>query len=216
MAIGNKKMTKPNTREKIAKLLKPLAHKKQINIALAGGSGSGKSTIAKFLQESLDCPSIIVTLDKFFKEASQLPQYYSNFHQGYQADYNQPNSLKLPDMLEHIQTISGYKIAIFDGHFALYYAELRQLMDIKIFINCSIDKMLERRTNRNLKNNYGGSKENIFYYNQECVKPSYFKYILASKKYADIIINNNPDKTQTRNEVIRHLAKQICNPNNIV
>ncbi len=203
-----------SSKNKITKLLAAIPHKPQINIAIAGGSGSGKSTIANLLKDAVGSNTKIFSLDKFFKNADMLPKYYSNYHQSYQADYNQPSSLKLSKMFEFCQNVSGYDIAIFDGHFALYYPQLRQLMDIKIFVDCKITTMLKRRTIRNLANNYGGNKENIFYYNQECVKPSYQQYILPTKKYADIIINNNSNNTQIRDQVIKQLAQQIKSNSN--
>lgn len=202
------------SKTKIDKLLASIPQKLQINIAIAGGSGSGKSSIAKLLKDVASSNTKIFSLDKFFKDTNKLPKYYSNYHQSYQADYNQPSSLKLAKMLKFCQNVSGYDIAIFDGHFALYYPQLRQLMDIKIFIDCKLDTLLKRRSLRNLKNNYGGSKENIFYYNQECVKPSYQQYILPSKKYADIIINNNSNNTKLRDQAITQLAKQIYSKTN--
>jgi len=87
-----------NSLKTLEDLIKSLEQKSQINIAIAGGSGSGKTTIANILKNSFSCKIALVSLDKFFKEPSKLPKYYSKFHQCYQADYNQPDSLKQTEM----------------------------------------------------------------------------------------------------------------------
>lgn len=189
--------------------LEPNPHHPQINIAVAGGSGSGKTTFSNKLINYLESKNIIVSLDQFFKEKSQLPKYYSKHYQKYFPDFNNPASFKITELLEYCQNISNYNFVIFDGHFALYYPELRKLMDIMVFVDADISRQLKRRTKRNLKRAYGGTKENIFNYNQECVLPAYNKYIKPSKQFANIIIDNNKESESELDKTAKLFANSL-------
>ena len=200
-------------RNEIAQLiqlgLEPSPPNPQLNIAVAGGSGSGKTTFTKYLSEQLVGKVAIVSLDAFFKKPSKLPRYYSNHHKDYRPDYNHPKSFKLNKMVEYCQNIFGYDYVIFDGHFAIYYASLRRLMGLKIFIELDIDKQLERRSKRNLAKAYGGTKEEIYHYNQECVLPAYNRYIKPSKQFANIVLSNNHGAGDELIEAAKYIAQEL-------
>jgi len=180
----------------------------QTNIAVAGGSGSGKTTFTKYLDSHLHGKVTIVSLDEFFKEPNKLPKYFSNYHKDFRPDYNNPKSLKLKEMLEYCQNISGYDFVIFDGHFALYYPGIRELMGLKIFIELEIGKQLERRSKRNLAKAYGGTKEEIYHYNLDCVLPGYNNFIKPSKQFADIVINNDGASIEL-DKTAKYIAEEL-------
>ncbi len=136
----------------------------------------------------------IISLDRFFKPVEQMPKYYSSLHQDYRPDFNTPESLFVDEMIVFCRQQFNKDVIIYDGHFALYFSDMRALMDIKCYVDTSIEEMLERRTRRNLSVGYGGSKEEIRFYNQECVLPGYYQYIQPTRKFADIIISNERSK----------------------
>ncbi|MEC9378575.1 MAG: hypothetical protein VX528_06375 [Candidatus Latescibacterota bacterium] len=76
-------------------------------------------------------------------------------------------------MVQTCSTPGDADVVILDGHLALYYDELRAVMDIACFVDARIDDMLSRRTQRNMAADYGGGLETILHYNRECVVPGY-------------------------------------------
>lgn len=190
--------------------MKPKKKNDLIRIAIAGGSGSGKSAIAEKIKKKLKkIPVEIVKLDRFFKPVSKLPKYRSKYLQKYCSDFNRPKSFKVKEMISSCKKMKGSKVIIFDGHFALYFPKLRKLFDIKCFVDAKIPEMLFRRTKRNLANKYGGSREVILNYNKECVIPRFKKYILPTRKYADIIIPNFKSSKERRDKIIDSICRKI-------
>lgn len=181
-----------------------------LRIAIAGGTGAGKSTVCELIREGLlPCVASIIRLDKFFKPVEELPKYYSSYHQNYQPDFNTPESLLVERMVAGCQDGALTGIVIFDGHLALHYPEMRDLMDIKCFVNVDLPEMLERRTARNLAAGYGGDRENILAYNRECVAPRHEAFIQPTQAFADIVIPNNLADVPERDALITVLCKKI-------
>lgn len=114
-------------------------------------------------------------------------------------------------MVAFCRDIEGPDVLIFDGHFCLYYPEMRELMDLKCFVTVDVEAMLVRRTQRNLANNYGGTRENILHYNRECVVPSYEKHIYPTHRHADILIPNEEGGERDRDRAIDRICKAIHN-----
>ena len=182
----------------------------QVTMAIAGGSGSGKSTIAVAIAEGLQPLRVeVVGLDRFFKERADLPRYFSKQDNEYHADYNRPDSLRVDDMVVACSKPTEADVVIFDGHMALCYPRMRRLFDVSCFVEVEIEGMLVRRTERNLGANYGGDRETILHYNRECVVPGYERYILPSKKHADIVIPNTCSSLAARDEMIATLCQGI-------
>ena len=198
-----------NIRNTIKKLLdQRTSH--QIVLGIAGGSGAGKSTVAKYIvQQMLNYKIECLCLDQFFYPETEIPTYYSNYLKKEQPNFNRPDAMNFIKMVNHCREITGYDLVILEGHFALHQKEMRDLMDIKCFVDVEIQEILSRRTIRNLSINYGGDKETIENYNKECVEPTYKKYILPTKSYADILITNPTDVLPDENIVINLICEEI-------
>ena len=98
----------------------------QVNVGIAGGSGSGKSTIAQRIKEELPNGAVeIIGMDRFFKPVAELPPYWSAFHQEQRRDFNRPDSFRVDRMFAECAAVAGFDVVIFDGHFTLYFSELR-------------------------------------------------------------------------------------------
>jgi uridine kinase len=111
-------------------------------IGVAGGSGSGKTTIAQRLRDSiLPLPAEIIGLDRFFKPIDQMPRYFSAHHAEHRPDFNTPQSLRVDEMLAFARQVAGQGIVILDGHFALYFPQMRELMHIKVFVDIGLAAM---------------------------------------------------------------------------
>jgi uridine kinase len=202
--------TSNTLRVNLATLLRGKTPGSQIIIGLAGGSGSGKSTVAAKIKAGLPGRAVeIFALDRFFKPEDEMPKYWSDYHNCARPHYNHPDSLKVDEMVAFCQHISGFDVVLLDGHFCLYYPAMRRLMDVKCFVDVDLDEMLERRTARNLAEGYGGGAENIWHYNRECVGPEYIRYLLPTRAYADVVIPNQGYKAAERDTILGALCEAI-------
>lgn len=191
-------------------LLRQRKRPDQVRIGVAGGTGSGKSTVCDLMSKALHpCPTTVIVLDRFFKPVDRLPKYYSSYHRNWQPDFNTPDSLMVERMVTYCQSVAVDGVIIFDGHFALYYDEMRELMDIKCFVAVDVPEMLERRTMRNLSAGYGGDRENILAYNRECVVPRHREFIQPTQSFADLVIPNNRAEAPERDALIGLLCRKI-------
>lgn len=195
---------------RLDELLRRRKNPQCLRIGIGGGSGSGKSTLCALIrQHLLPLTAEVTTLDRFFKPADQLPRYYSTYLGSPQPDYNAPDSLMLAGMVAHCRQYPAAAVHILDGHFSLYYLEMRELMDLRIFVAADLERMLERRTARNLATGYGGDRAHILAYNRECVVPGYVGYIEPSRRFADLEIPNNQADTAVRDALIAALCASI-------
>ena len=199
-----------HVKQTMAALLRHKTPGSQIIIGLAGGSGSGKTSVAEKIQAGLPGRAVeLIGLDRFFKPEEEMPRYWSDYHQAEQPHYNHPDSLRVDEMVAFCRQISGFDVVLLDGHFCLYYPSMRRLMDVRCFVDVDLDEMFERRTQRNLAGGYGGSAENIWHYNRECVGPEYIRYLLPTRANADIVIPNQSGREAERDAILQALCEVI-------
>ena len=183
---------------------------KQLFIGIGGGTGSGKTTMARKLAAGLRPLAVhLIRQDKFFKPIAELPTYYSDFHQKPCPDFNRPDSVRIGALLAACSAVSGYDVGILEGILVLYYAELRALMDICCYVETPLAEMLIRRTIRNHSVGYGGTLEEIGYYNVECVTPQHRRYNWPTKRFADVVIPNGLGDEALRDKVIAKLVGMV-------
>lgn len=189
---------------------------KSILIGIAGASGSGKTSVADRVVESLGSDkAAIIQEDWYYKDLSDVP-----FEQRMGRNFDHPDALDHDLLAEHLlqlsngQTIShpiyDYKLhtrsketeavephvlIILEGILILSDARLRQLMDLRVFIDTAADICLIRRLKRDMAERGRGVDSVIRQYT-ETVRPMYLRFIEPTKQYADILIS--ADGTDTK------------------
>ncbi|MBQ0081155.1 MAG: uridine kinase [Alistipes sp.] len=177
-------------------------------IGVAGGTGSGKSTLVKKLQEAFkDDDVATICHDYYYKAHNDL-----SYEERTKLNYDHPAAFDTQMMVEHIKALkSGVpincpvysfkdhnrteetimikpsRVIIIDGILIYENKELRDLMDIKVYVDTDADVRLSRRILRDVKDR-GRTMESVINQYLSTVKPMHEEFVEPSKKYADVII----------------------------
>ncbi|MBE5033194.1 uridine kinase [Gallalistipes aquisgranensis] len=177
-------------------------------IGVAGGTGSGKSTLVRRLQEAF-AEDEVVTLchDYYYKGYKNL-----TYEERTRLNYDHPQSFDTEMMVEHIRTLKDgvpierpvysfvehnrleetvrvmpSKVLIIDGILIFENKQLRDLMDMKVYVDTDADLRLARRLLRDVRER-GRTMESVVEQYINTVKPMHEEFVEPSKKYADVII----------------------------
>ncbi len=182
--------------------------KKPVIIGIAGGTGSGKSTITKELIKLIDKEDVtIIEQDSYYKDQSNLP-----FEERVKTNYDHPfafdNELlvqQLKDLIDgksiekpvydfsihnrtkETKTVEPKDVIILEGILILAEKEIRDLLDIKVFVDTDADVRIIRRILRDMKDR-GRSLDSVILQYMRTVRPAHIQFVEPSKRYADIII----------------------------
>ena len=178
-------------------------------VGVAGASASGKTTVCEHIRKSIKSVACI-PLDSFYKglEVGEDPKTYNFDHPnafGIQEclqavktlKSGQPVRIPIYDFVKHCRKaetrlVEPADIIIIEGILVLYWSELRDLMDLKIYMLTDPDTCLIRRTLRDTKER-GRTYQEVFDQYVKFVKPSYKEFVKETRQYADIILPNNTD-----------------------
>ena len=184
---------------------------KPIIIAVAGGSASGKTTVIKEIYDALEGKDIaIIKHDDYYKDQSHLTPAERKL-----TNYDHPASLEnellisqLKDLIagksikkpiydfviqtrsDKYEIVEPQKVIILDGILILEDERIRELADIKIFVECDEDIRLIRRIRRDMVER-GRDFDHIIEQYLTTVKPMYHHFVSKTKRYADLIIPND-------------------------
>ena len=177
-------------------------------IGVAGGSGSGKTTVVRRIVESLG-PDAVTVLDhdRYYRDRNEL-----RFEERAALNYDHPDALETDLMVRHVEALkSGGAIEvprydfsrharladrehvtprralIVEGILVFTDAALRALMDIKVFVDTDSDTRFIRRLTRDVAER-GRTMESVIEQYQSTVKPMHLEFVEPSKRYADVII----------------------------
>ena len=176
-------------------------------IGIAGGSGSGKTTLMKNLIEKFGPQVTVLSHDNYYKRHDELtyeercllnydePAAFDTSLMVYQLDQlRHGQSIECPvyDFTVHNRSnetirIDPERVIIVEGILIFENQQLRDLMDIKIFVDTDADIRICRRMKRDV-NKRGRSIESVIAQYQQTVKPMHEKYVEPSKKYADLVV----------------------------
>ncbi len=179
-----------------------------ILIGISGGTGSGKSTVTKEIFKEIAEDSItIIEQDSYYKEQSHL-----SFEDRVKTNYDHPDAFDNELLKEHLSDLLIGKaiekpiydfenhnrksetikvepkdIIILEGILILYEKEIRDLLDIKIFVDTDSDVRVIRRILRDIKDR-GRTLDSVILQYMSTVRPAHLQFIEPTKRYADIII----------------------------
>ena len=181
---------------------------KMLIIGIAGGTGSGKTTVVKKLMEQIPKGEVaVLSQDSYYKDNSHLP-----LEERQKINFDHPNSIEFDLLRKHIVqlkkgksieepiysyltctrqdetiTVEPKDVIIVEGILILTDKELRDLFDIKIFVYADDDDRLGRVINRDILER-GRSVDKVLVRYSKSVKPMHLQFIEPSKSFADIII----------------------------
>ncbi|KAI8983947.1 uridine kinase [Mycotypha africana] len=200
-------------------------------IGIAGGSASGKTSVAERILKNLNVPwVIIISMDSFYNILS--PENSKLAHQN-RFDFDHPSafdhdllfetltklregkSVNVPiynfsthSREEKTTTIYGANVIIFEGIFALYDKRIRDMMDVKIFVDTDPDIQLARRLQRDILMR-GRDVTGVLDQYTRFVKPSFDNYVRPTMKFADVIIPRGLENAIAIDLMTKHIQSQL-------
>jgi len=183
-------------------------HPDPLVIGIAGGSGSGKTTVAQEILDRVGAERIaFLQHDSYYKDLSGLPPRLRA-----ELNFDHPNSLETELLTEHIMslregrevevpiydfsihsrtsqtfTVTPHRVILVEGILIFVDAPLRKLFDIKIFVDTDADLRFIRRLQRDISER-GRTTDSVIKQYQATVRPMHLEFVEPSKRYADVII----------------------------
>lgn len=199
-----------------------------IIIGIAGGTGSGKSTLADNIKKEFKNNISMLSHDYYYKNNSHLP-----FEERVKLNYDHPEAFDTDLLIEHLQKLKNgekierptysfidhlreeetyevvpKKVIIVEGILIFENKALRDMMDIKIFVDASADIRFIRRLLRDVEER-GRTVPSVVDQYCRTVKPMHEQFVEPSKKYADIIVPQGGHNKVALNMIIEKIRSII-------
>lgn len=185
-----------------------MTKQKPVVIGVAGGSGSGKTSVTRSICKRFpETTILVIEQDAYYKDQSHLP-----FEERLQTNYDHPLAFDNDLLIEHLGQLIEYKsiekpvydykvhnrsnetvhlepkeVIIIEGILILEDPRLVEMMDIKLFVDTDADLRIIRRLLRDIKER-GRTLESVIEQYIQVVRPAQMQFIDPSKRYADVII----------------------------
>lgn len=185
-----------------------MSQNRPITIGIAGGTGSGKTTVSTAIIEAVGRDKIAyIAHDSYYKDLRGLPS-----EQRRRINFDHPNSLDTDLMTDHIKHLQQWQsidmplydfrlherleeterlgarpVILVEGILILSLPQLRDLFDIKLYVDTDADVRLIRRLRRDITER-GRTVESVLNQYLETVRPMHLEFVEPSKRYADVII----------------------------
>jgi uridine kinase len=179
-----------------------------IVIGVAGGSGSGKTTVVRRIIDSIGQDQVaVLDHDRYYRDRNDL-----RLEERAALNYDHPDALETDLMVQHVlelktgravqvpaydftrharlattETVPARRAIIVEGILIFTDAALRALMDIKVFVDTDADTRFIRRLRRDVADR-GRTMESVIEQYQSTVKPMHLEFVEPSKRYADLIL----------------------------
>ncbi len=199
-------------------------------IGIAGGTGSGKTTLTRRLKERFGENVSVINHDNYYKSHDDLP-----FEERCRLNYDHPDSFDTDLMVEQIEAlrrgetiacpvydftqhnrsddtllIAPTSVIIVEGILIFADSKLRDLMDVKVFVDTDADVRILRRIVRDVKKR-GRSLESVVEQYLTTVKPMHERFVEPSKRYADIIVPEGGKNIVALDMIVQRVESHIRN-----
>ena len=192
--------------DKALELIQSAAQKGTTMVGIAGGSCSGKTTLASKLEKRLNAR--ILKMDDYYKSFAIAEEKFDH-------NFDEPAAIDMELLAEHLRQLksgqaikkplydfathsrAGYekfapaKIILLDGLFCLH-EPVKQQLDVRIFVDCHEEKRLERRIKRDIEER-GRTRESVLHQFRKTVKPMHELHVEPTKRHAHVIVVNDGD-----------------------
>jgi uridine kinase len=199
-------------------------------IGLAGGTGSGKTTVANVILDRVGAENIaLLPHDAYYKDLDQLPAAQRAL-----VNFDHPDSLENDLLVEHVRSLRDWRpidIPIYDFtthsrtaetrriepqpvilvEGILIFAEpaLRELFDVKIFVDTAPDLRFIRRLKRDILER-GRTVDSVIHQYETTVRPMHLEFVEPSKRYADVIIPEGGHNTVAMDMVVARIETLLA------
>lgn len=198
--------------------------KRPFIIGVAGGTGSGKTTVARKIAEKLVESVIVLEQDAYYRDQSHL-----SMEERRQTNYDHPLAFDHDLLIKHLQQLIDYQpiakpvydyalhtraakkiivepkdVIILEGILILEDERLRNLMDLKVFVDTDADVRIIRRLERDMVQR-GRTLESVIHQYLNVVRPMHLQFIEPSKRYADLIIPEGGHNQVAINLLVNHI-----------
>lgn len=204
-------------------------NEKPIVFGVAGGTASGKTTVARAILDAVGASKVAyVPHDAYYRDMSYLP-----LSERSQLNYDHPESLETELLIEHIRQLLEYKavsipvydftehrrtaetrivepapIILIDGILIFTNSQLRDLMDIKVYVDTDSDVRFIRRMQRDMAER-GRSLTSIIKQYSETVRVMHLEFVEPSKRYADVIVPHGGLNKVAMDMVVARLVRML-------
>lgn len=194
--------------EKARTMTKSGDSKRPIIVGVAGGTGSGKTTIVREMLKGIDPDNVLlIQHDSYYRDRSHLPS-----EERANINYDHPDALETSLLIQHLkQLLAGEptdipiydfvthtrkaewrrvqpcKVIVVEGILILADPSLRELFDIKVFVDTDPDIRFIRRLERDIAER-GRTRESVVAQYMHTVRPMHLEFVEPSKRYADVIV----------------------------
>lgn len=198
-------------------------------IGIAGGTGSGKTTVVRKIIEQLPVGDVaVLAQDAYYRDNAHLP-----LEERQQINFDHPNSIEFELLTEHIRRlrkneqvaqpiysyltctraaetipVDPHKVVIVEGILCLTQEELRKQMDIKIFVDCEADVRLSRVIQRDIIER-GRNVAQVLERYEKTVRPSHQQFIEPTKQFADIIVPQGGNNKVAIDIMTQYIEKHL-------
>jgi len=200
-----------------------------IVIGIAGGTGSGKTTVVRKIMQNCPVPEVVVIpQDNYYRDNSHIP-----LQDRKEINFDHPAAVEWPLLIEHIRILREGKeiqmptysyhtcerqketlpvhpapIVIVEGILIFSMPEVRDIFDIKVFVDAEADDRLIRVIERDLKER-GRNVDQVIERYHKTVKPSHIQFIEPTKQFADIIVPQGGNNTVAIDILSRFIKQKI-------
>lgn len=182
-------------------------------IGVAGGTGSGKTTFTNRIREAFGDRICVIYHDNYYRDQSDIP-----LEERKKKNYDHPDAFETELLIEHLKMLKNGqsvqcpvydytlytrsdqtieikpgRVILVEGILVLHDPRLRDLFDIKIFVDADADERILRRSVRDVQER-GRDIEGIYKQYTTTVKPMHYLYVEPTKKEADLVINSGKNE----------------------